>query len=417
MTRRSRTLVHAVTILLLMTLLPTCARPQNQSPVAAPQQEKAAEEQTPQKPAEMAIPEQEKTPPKPEEAKEVAKEVPTQEAAAIYTIKRGDTLWDISNSFLKDPFLWPFIWKANPYITNPDLIYPGNKLAIPSLAPIERAMQAPAAAETGEETGEKGLAALQRKQGTGVAPEKGGEEETLMKGRIIMPEEAPIPIIDKYSILNAGYVGYDESKDVIVGGAEPKDYYGYDDIVYVDIRSKQDVNIGDEYIMFSPLNKVKHPVTGSKYGKLIKILGILRITAKDTSGIYTARITLSFDVSAKGTMLKPYEEPTLIYDTPQTKTKDISGYVLEVMDGRTLTGQLDIVYLDKGSAEGVEPGDRFVVYTGSVKDVGYSRTGKGLPRRLVGETQVILVKEHTSTAVVRKSTDSLVIGDQVEFKK
>jgi hypothetical protein len=42
---------------------------------------------------------------------------------------------------LKDPFLWPFIWKANPYIANPDLIYPGNNLAIPSLAPIERALQ------------------------------------------------------------------------------------------------------------------------------------------------------------------------------------------------------------------------------------------------------------------------------------
>jgi hypothetical protein len=116
-------------------------------------------------------------------------------------------------------------------------------------------------------------------------------------------------------------------------------------------------------------------------------------------------------------MLMPYQEPTLIYDTPQTKTKDISGYILEVMDGRTAVGQLDIVYLDKGSADGVEPGDRFVVYTGQKND-SYTGEGKAtLPRMLVGETQVILVKEHTSTAVVRKSINALVVGDHIEFKK
>jgi hypothetical protein len=406
MTRRSRTLVHAITMLLLMTLLPISARSQNQNAVPAPQQEKAAEGQTPQKPAEMTIPEQGKTAPEPE-------------AVANYTIKRGDTLWDISNTFLKDPFLWPFIWKENPSITNPDLIYPGNKLTIPSLAPIERAMQTPAVAEqqaparpeTAEEAGEEGLAALQRKQGTGAAPGKPGEEETLTTGKLIMPEEAATPIIDRYTMLSAGYVGDDESKDVIVGGQEEKNYFGYDDVVYVTIGSKENVNIGDKYIMFNPLNNVKHPVTGKKYGKLIRILGILQITAKKdaASGMYSARITLSFDVSGKGTMLMPYQEPAPIYDTPQTKTKDISGYILEVMDGRTVNGQLDIVYLDKGSADGVEPGDRFIVYTGQGK-VTY-------PRSLVGETQVILVKEHTSTAVVRKSTDALVKGDQVEFKK
>ena len=400
MTRRSRTLVHAVTVLLLMALLPTSARSQNQSPVAAPQQEKAAEVQTPQKPGELTIPERGKNLAEPAEAKSA----PSPEAAASYTIKQGDTLWDISNTFFKDPFLWPFIWKANPYITNPDLIYPGNKLAIPSLAPIERAMQAPAAAETGEE----GIPALQHK-GTGAAREKPSEEEAVTTSKLILPEEAATPIIDKYAMLNAGYVGDDESKDVIIGGAEPKRNFSYDDIVYVNIRSKEDVNIGDKYIMFNRLNKVKHPVTGREYGRLIKILGILRITAKDSPGMYTARITLSFDVSGKGTMLMPYQEPTPIYDTPQTKTKDIAGYILEVMDGRTINGQHDIVYLDKGSADGVEPGDRFVVYTGPEE--------ANLPRKLVGETQVILIKEHTSTAVVRKSTNVLIKGDQVESKK
>jgi LysM repeat protein len=406
-------------MLLLMTLLPTTARSQDQNPAASPLQEKAAEDQTPQKPAEMALPEQQKPASEPAEATEA----PSPEAAMSYTIKQGDTLWDISNTFLKDPFLWPFIWKANPSIANPDLIYPGNKLAIPSLAPIERAMQAPAAEqkerliekqapaepETVEETGETGIAALERRQRLRTTPERPGEEGAPSTSKLILPEEAAAPIIDKYSMLSAGYVGEDESNDVIAGGQEGKTSFGFDDIVYVNIRSKEDVNPGDRFIMFYPLNKVKHPVTGSKYGRLIKILGVLQITAKDATGMYTARITLSFDASEKGTMLMPYQEPTLIYSTPQTKAKDISGYILEVMDGRTINAQIDIVYLDKGSADGVEPGDRFLVYTWPER--------KTYPRTLIGETQVILVKEHTSTAIVRKSTDVLEIGDQVEYKK
>ena len=38
-----------------------------------------------------------------------------------YTVVPGDTLWDISDKYFKDPFLWPNIWQNNDYISNPGI--------------------------------------------------------------------------------------------------------------------------------------------------------------------------------------------------------------------------------------------------------------------------------------------------------
>ncbi|MEJ2604221.1 MAG: LysM peptidoglycan-binding domain-containing protein, partial [Gammaproteobacteria bacterium] len=60
-----------------------------------------------------------------------AREVPLAAGAPErYVVKKGDTLWDISAMFLRDPWFWPEIWQINPQVENPHLIYPGDILSL-----------------------------------------------------------------------------------------------------------------------------------------------------------------------------------------------------------------------------------------------------------------------------------------------
>lgn len=52
-------------------------------------------------------------------------------APASYQVRPGDTLWDLANTFLADPWCWPQVWEGNrDQIRDPHWIYPGQNLLI-----------------------------------------------------------------------------------------------------------------------------------------------------------------------------------------------------------------------------------------------------------------------------------------------
>jgi hypothetical protein len=61
---------------------------------------------------------------------EIPESTLNKDIPSVYTVKRGDTLWDISEMFFKDPWKWTYLWEKNDDIENPHLIYPDDKIML-----------------------------------------------------------------------------------------------------------------------------------------------------------------------------------------------------------------------------------------------------------------------------------------------
>jgi hypothetical protein len=328
--------------------------------------------------------------------------VRVEEGVEIYTIKKGDTLWHISERFLDNPFKWPVLWKRNPYIRNPHLIYPGNLVRM-----TPEGIEVFVREETGIELVPEGLPIEKLKPPV--------EEITLLPPPPVVEEAQPPAVsIESPLIQRSSFVSKREldTSGAIVQPKEDKIFLAQGDTVFVSFAEGVDVKVDDRFAIFDVDEVVRHPVTGKKVGFLTEMLGIVEITA--VSDTIEAKIDISYREIEKGAKLRPLE-PIIKEAVVKEPEVSVEGVIIATVEKKRGVAAGDIAYIDKGEKDGLEVGNLMGIYREreSVKDPMKKGREISLPREKLGELIIIDVKEDTASAFIFKSFKPAYRGDLV----
>jgi LysM repeat protein len=225
-----------------------------------------------------------------------------KETEGVYTIKQGDTLWDISSKFLKNPFLWPKLWQRNPYITNPHWIYPGQPIRLSPLKELKKEEPQKLAVEEKPKEGVKEPEVKPEVKKVEPPPTIEKKPEVVVE---VKPVEEKPPVFPE--IQSAGFmsdIGY-RGIGIILESKEGKTLMAEGDIVYLAFKTSEPILIGNRYTVFRPSEEIRHPVTQKKVGIKYNIVGNVQII-DHYDNFYTAKVIQAFDAILKGDMIQPY---------------------------------------------------------------------------------------------------------------
>ncbi len=343
-----------------------------------------------------------------------------KEDVRYYTVVKGDTLWDISSRYFDDPFTWPTLWKRNPQIKNPHLIYPGDTLKITpdGIEVVERAPEPEKVRPEEEEYPEVEFSDVEIPEEKVIIKERvhaPKPEDVIFEEEVFDVGIEPVTTITSGLMAQEGLIMKKEPHMIgqIIKGVDRKRtllHSGED--VYISLLKPSKYFEGDRLTIYAVKEKVYHPTTGRFVGNFIEVLGHLEITKKKKSEALEARITTSYKEINPGAKLIGYREPVTsveIIDSDET----INAAVVRGIEGANLIADHYMVYLDKGKKEGLRPGNLLEIYREQepIEDPLTKKSVDVPPMRL-GTLIVVRAYNESSTALVLKSNRVINPGDK-----
>jgi hypothetical protein len=314
----------------------------------------------------------------------------------IHVVQKGDTLWDISDAYLGTPWVWPSIWKDNTAeVENPHRIYPNERIWI---SPYEmRKLSDDEAAEM-----------LAR----GPAEAAPVEEEPMPAA--MADPDGPEPVRSRgtyrYSeIQTTGFVTLEELEGAatIVGAEANRTMLSDHTAVEIGLGNGE-VAVGDQLDVFRPGEMVIDPSTGKNMGRVTIQLGWLEVTAVHDETA-SAIIRLSRREMLKGDHVMPRRMRSA--EIPIGERVDVEGVVAFTPDKRVQMASGDVVYLNRGSRQGLVVGSPVEIY--EVLGEGWDAVRKekrALPDRVIAKGIVVDAYDDTAVAVVTASSWDLTRG-------
>jgi hypothetical protein len=333
-----------------------------------------------------------------------------------YTVRPGDTLWDLSGRFLNNPWYWPKIWSYNPEIANPHWIYPGNVVKFyPSAEEAPTRVEPVAAAEEPEPS----VRELEDFSKADLSAPASVEESDAVA--VSGPYKiAYVPPKTRYALHDTFVTPRELAESGAISAAfEEKIMLATQDRAYAKFQNQAEVQPGETYVVYKTERPIHHPVTGELWGYQSVVLGSAKVVAVEDKAA-TLVIQASYDAIERGALLGPWTEKAYRAVPRKPNRQALEGRIIATRNEViTLVGEHHIVFVDRGARDGVEEGNVFTVirsgdpYDRNPYEVPFDPS---LPREDMGLLLVVDVKERASMALVTKSLKELIVGDRVEMR-
>lgn len=305
-----------------------------------------------------------------------------------YVVKKGDSLWEIAGYFLNHPWQWPEIWNDNPQIENPHLIYPNDTIVLayvdgePTLSIGKRAYikKLPL------------IKQVSRDEPIGSFPAK-VMDEFLMSNQIQSERQLQVA---PHVIAAVGDRIYIASGDEFyVHGALTKS-----------INSYGVFREGDSYI---------DPDSKEVLGYHVTKIGTARVVNNENKTAIFKATEAKMPIR-RGDRLLVSERDTSLYNmSPKPFEGVLDGRIIALGSGRTTSGPMEFVALNRGKGDGLETGDLLdILIRGELLKMLDSSSVLEAPQRRIGSLLIFAVYEEMSHGIILEASREVTSGSIVK---
>lgn len=328
------------------------------------------------------------------------------DAPESHTVRPGDTLWGLSQLFLKSPWRWPELWGMNlEQVRNPHRLYPGQVLVLfknGNRATLKVAQPVPT------EPPPTPIKLVPQVRSSPI------EAEAIAS----VPAHLIAPFITDSTVLAAGEI---ESAPRIVSAQEGRVllYKGETGYVRGDLKGQR------QFQLVREPRALRDPGTQEVLGYEARLVGNAELVSPEESRsaaggkpvVVPARILVkdSRMEAGVGDRLIQVPAPDFAPFVPRAPARAVQGQVIGLYGEGLAGGQNQVVSLNRGARDGLEKGHVLALWRqgGTATDpTDPARTALQLPDEKRGQLFVFRVFDRVSYALILSSQDPVAAGDR-----
>jgi hypothetical protein len=337
-----------------------------------------------------------------------------------HTVRKGDTLWDLAHLYLKDPFLWPGIYRQNTdVVEDPHWIYPGEVLRI---APVDNVAAVPtmdtpvpAPVATNDSTTPDTVASA---PDSTDALARGPQQPSLAE----QPEDQPLlfssqkprtaaEILKTYTdqpyrplrrseFYSSGFLTENQRLPYgrVLGPVTPQQIKAVNNranalpftAITIEAPKGATYEVGDSLLLVQEGHEIE------PFGDVVIPTGLARVL-EAVDQHYIATIVATYGPIRNGQRVLPAESFTPGVGRRAVPISDgVRGAMIGGMGRQDLKEPQMVVFINKGREDGVTPGDLFEIRRSP------QRLSDGTIRvnELMATLQIVHVRDHTATGML-----------------